>query len=215
MMSLSSRIDVKLTAARLCEPPKVPICRTKLRLRHAAEMRSVRPRREAADAPGADRDPDLLERAPVVGGSLVLQEPAAVPGLEGVVHLQAAPVGAPGIGPAAFVVVDAKPAPQPGWMIRLPPRPVLAPLPRPRELLEPLERVAGENTGVACRRTPVHHREPPPRAGAKALDMTTPACCGSRFGAPVSPCGCGRCDGRAGGGAGCGQSVSTAGASGG
>src|SRR5438477_13035968 len=101
---------------------------------HAAVARRVRPRREAAHAPGADGNPDLLERAPVVRRPLVAEEPASVGRLEGEVHLQAAPIGRAGIRPAPLVVMDADPSAQLGWMVRAPPGPVLPAMPAPREL---------------------------------------------------------------------------------
>src|SRR5256885_1781355 len=92
-MSLSSQHDVKMTTARVSGPSK-GVTEPKIDLQHAAVLRRVRPRREAATARGTDRDPDLLEWAPVVGGALVLQQPAAVRLLETEIHLEAAPVRA-------------------------------------------------------------------------------------------------------------------------
>src|SRR2546421_8349804 len=107
-MSLSSRIDAKMTTARIAGRRRGCIG-AKNALSQAAVMRRVRPRREAARAGGAHRNPDLLERAPVIRRPLVPQEPAAVRRLEGEIHLQAAPVRPAGIPPASLVVVDAEP----------------------------------------------------------------------------------------------------------
>src|SRR5205085_4590499 len=75
----------------------------------ATDPRSVRPRPETPALAGFFRRPDLLQRRPVIGGSLQPVDPAAVPLLEGQAHLEAAPVGAADVVPGAFVVVDAHP----------------------------------------------------------------------------------------------------------
>src|SRR5262249_54804897 len=110
----------------------------------AAIACGIRPRREATGVRGTHRNPDLLERAPVIGCALVAEEPAAVGALEGVIHLEAAPVRAAGIRPAALVAVDAHPVPELGWVVREPPGGVRTALPAPRELPEPHERACGE-----------------------------------------------------------------------
>src|SRR5690348_12611209 len=108
MLSLSSRIDARMTTARRSEPSKRLVMRDP-RLVDAAETRGVRPGREAARVRCPDGGPDLLERAPVIRRPFVPQQPAAVGGLEAEIHLQPAPVRAGRIRPAALVVVDAHP----------------------------------------------------------------------------------------------------------
>ena len=104
-----------------------------------AVTRRARPRRVAAYARCAHRDPDLLERAPVIRRALVAEEPAAVGALEREIHLEAAPVRAARIGPAALVAVDAEPAPKRGRVLRTPPRPVRAVSPVAGDLPEPVD----------------------------------------------------------------------------
>src|SRR6476646_9549451 len=144
-MSLSSLNDVKLTTARIGGPSK-GVTEPKL-LEHAAVLRRVRPRREASTARGTDGDPDLLECAPVVGGALVSQQPAAVPLLEAEVHLEAAPVRAARVRPAPLVVVDAEPRVELRRMVRSPPGRVFALSPGVREPAEPCDRAQGRVHG--------------------------------------------------------------------
>src|SRR6476620_2610415 len=129
-----------MTTARSHGPSK---CLTSREVR-AAVARRVRPGGKAPCARRAYTNPDLLERAPVIRRALVAEEPAAVRLLEREVHLEAAPVRAAGIGPAALVVVDAIPGPQVRRVRRVPPRAVRAVPPAPDELPEPPE--------GACRR---------------------------------------------------------------
>src|SRR3954470_12297387 len=141
-MSLSSLNDVNMTTTRISGPSK---CRLAGKtLVHAAITSSVRPRREPAGPRCAHRDPDLLERAPVIRRAFVAKEPAAVRLLEREVHLEPAPVGAAGIGPAALVLVDAQPGPEIRWVARAPPRSVCDVPPAPLEPPQPLERASGE-----------------------------------------------------------------------
>jgi hypothetical protein len=135
----------------------------------------ARPRRIAPGVRGAHRDPDLLEWAPVIRRSLVAEEPAAVPLLEGEIHLEPAPVRAPGIGPAALVMVDAEPASEVGWMLGVPPRAMRAVLPAPSDPPEPFERAGCKQARNSCRRTAVYHRQPALRLRAKVPDMATPS----------------------------------------
>src|SRR6476661_6147228 len=127
-----------MTTARSHGPSKCLTSREKELVR-AAVTRRVRPGGKAPRARRAYPDPDLLERAPVIRRALVAKEPAAVRLLEREVHLEAAPVRAAGIGPAALVVVDAVPGPHVRWVRRLPPRAVCAVPPAPDELPEPPE----------------------------------------------------------------------------
>src|SRR5436190_4401533 len=136
----------------------MPTSREKALVR-AAVTRRVRPRRKATRACRAYRDPDLLERAPVIRRAFVTEQPATVGLLEREVHLQAAPVGATRIGPAALVVVDASPSPQVRWVRRVPPRAVRAVPPAPDDLPEPRERARGRRARDVGR-VPVHHRQP-------------------------------------------------------
>src|SRR5438034_3088767 len=142
-----------------------------------AVTRRARPRRVAAYARCAHRDPDLLERAPVIRRALVAEEPAAVGALEREIHLEAAPVRAARIGPAALVAVDAEPAPKRGWVIRTPPGPVRAVPPVAGDLPEPSERVDGERARDARRRATLHDRLPVPRIRAETADVVPPGGC--------------------------------------
>src|SRR5262249_26971539 len=117
---------------RAAGPSKYRKSRGKTLVQAAVTCR-VRPRRIAAGVRGAHRDPDLLECAPVIRGSLVAEEPAAVGLLEREVHLEPAPVRAAGIGPAALVPVDAQPVPEARRVLRVPPRLVCAVLPAPSD----------------------------------------------------------------------------------
>src|SRR5512133_3934779 len=138
MMSLSSLNDAKMTTARSHGPSNIRVSREKALVR-AAVTRCVRPRRKAPRARRAHRDPDLLERAPVIRRALVTEEPAAVRLLEREVHLEAAPVRAAGIGPAALVAVNAEQGLVIRGVRRVPPRAVRAVPPAPNELPEPRE----------------------------------------------------------------------------
>src|SRR5579862_2456230 len=133
MMSCQVDNDVKMTTARISGPSKRMVERENGSVQAAITGR-IRPRRETAGVRGTHGDPDLLERAPVVGGAQVTQQPAAVRLLEGEIHLEAAPVGAAGIHPASLVAVDAHPVPELGRVLRVPPRRVRSMSPAPCEV---------------------------------------------------------------------------------
>src|SRR5205823_1294989 len=77
-----------------------------------AVPRSVRPRPKPPAPQRFFRRPDLLERGPMVGSSLLAQEPPRVGVLEAEVHLEAAVVRAAGVRPAALVAMDTKECPE-------------------------------------------------------------------------------------------------------
>src|SRR5579871_1485976 len=139
-MSLSSRIDCRTTAARCQRAAVMPICRKFLV--DAAGVSGVRPRLEAAYAPRSHAGPDLGKRSPVIRCPLVPEEPGAVRRLEGVVHLEPAPVRSVRVRPAAFVVVDAVPRVQLRGMVSDPRRGARAALPDAGEVLRGLGRRA-------------------------------------------------------------------------
>jgi hypothetical protein len=188
-----------MTTARIAGRRKALMSRER-RLHHAAVPRRIRPRREAAATRCAHRDPDLLEGAPVVCRPLVAEEPASVVLLEREVHLEAAPVGAPGIGPASLVAMDAEPGAELGWVLRLPPGLVGPVLPSPGEVPQPRERARCERPRPACRRAAADHRDPVPRVGAEPADMAPPGGCRLDFPAgrrlPGDPRAGGRACGR-------------------
>src|SRR4051812_36141379 len=105
----------------------------------AAVPRRVRPGIETPARGRLFRDPDLLERRPVVGRPLRPEQPAAVRGLEPVVHLQPAPEGCAGIGPAALEAVDAHERRVVRRVLRLPPRRAGKPLPAGERLPGPAD----------------------------------------------------------------------------
>src|SRR5215467_4228525 len=146
-----------------------------------AVTRRVRPRRVTAGVRGSHRDPDLLEWAPVIGRSLVVEEPGAVGLLEGEVHLEPAPVRAAGIGPAALVTVDAEPVREARRMVRVPPRLMRTVLPAPGDALEPRERPIGERARGARRRAAEHHRLPVPHVRLRAANVASPTGCSPQF----------------------------------
>src|SRR4029079_5057599 len=114
---------------------EIPQEQGKVLVRAAATCR-VRPRGEAPRTRRAHRNPDLLERAPVIRSALVAEEPAAVGLLEREIHLEPAPVRAARIGPAALVGGYAQPGREIGRVFRLPPRAMRATVPAPFELME-------------------------------------------------------------------------------
>src|SRR5215471_6107970 len=109
---------------------------------------------------GANRRPDLLERAPVIRRALVAEEPAAVGLLEPDVHLEPAVVGSARIRPTALVAVDAEPVAE-IWRVRRPqPRPMGAVPPAPFCSEEPRYRACSERARHVPGWTPAHHRQP-------------------------------------------------------
>src|SRR6476646_11052133 len=157
-----------MTTARSHGPSKCLTSREKELVR-AAVTRCARPGGKAPRARRAYPDPDLLERAPVIRRALVVEKPAAVRLLEREVHLEAAPVRAPGIGPAALVVVDAIPGPQVRRVRRVPPSAVRAVPPAPDKLPEPPERACGRRARDVGR-VSAHHRQPVLRVRAETAD---------------------------------------------
>jgi len=168
-----------MTTTRSHGPSNVRVSREKALVR-AAVTRRVRPWRKTPCARRAHADPDLLERAPVIRRALVVEEPAAVRLLEREVHLEAAPVRAPGIGPAALVVVDAIPGPQVRRVRRVPPSAVRAVPPAPDKLPEPPERACGRRARDVGR-VPAHHRQPVLRVRAETADVAPPDGCRPQF----------------------------------
>lgn len=198
-MSLSSRNDVKMTTARVSGPSKEH-GQAKKTLTHAAVIRGIRPRREAPSVRGTHGNPDLLERAPVVGGALVLEEPAPVRRLERKVHLEAAPVRAARVRPAPLIVMDAEPRVEPRRMVCPPPDRVLSPAPCVREVSEPWERArrgaCGEHAHDAGGRAAADHRQPTPGAGPEASNVAVPVGDCSQPRTPAGHAGRRRGDGR-------------------
>jgi hypothetical protein len=165
-----------MTTARISGPSKRMV-EPKSCLHQAAVARGIRPRREAARVRGAHRDPDLLERAPVIRRPSVTEEPAAVRLLEREIHLEPAPVRTSRVAPTSLVAVDAEPTPEIGRMRRTPPRLVGAMPPAPFELMEPREGASGQQARGVRRRVAIHHRQPVLRVQAEPSDVAPPEGC--------------------------------------
>src|SRR5205814_381328 len=135
--------------------------------------RSVRPGPETPAPERFLRRPDLLERRPAVGRSLVPEEPAAVRPLEAQVHLEPAVVRPAAVRPGGLVAVDAEKRVQ---MRRMPRLAVLArrpPLPEPDGRFHGRDAHPGEDATRSRRLRPAHDLLPTPGRALVGVDLVS------------------------------------------